>query len=352
MISSVLILAPRMGARLDQQIYGLAIGVLIAGAVQAAFQLPALRKEGFRFAWVSPWKDPTVREVVRKMLPGSIGVAAFQINVLVTQTFSYWVEESIVSTFNYAVRLLELPQGMFGISLATFMLPALSGLAAEKKFHEFRDTLRQGLSHLAVANLFSAAVAFALAEPIVRLLFERGLFTSTATHRVAVALACLAPGLLMFSMNNILARAFYALGDIRTPMQISVFCLIVNLITSLVLVFPLREAGLGIANTCTALLNTGLLTYALRRKLKFLGFSPLVKSFAGLATAAVLAAAAAAAGYNLWERHLGHGTLLLKLGAVFAPGALAALVYWATGLLLKVPGLTNATHAVLLRLRR
>jgi putative peptidoglycan lipid II flippase len=202
-----------------------------------------------------------------------------------------------------------------------------------------------------VANLFSAAVAFALAEPIVRLLFERGLFTSTATQRVAVALACLAPGLLMFSMNNILARAFYALGDIRTPMRISVFCLVVNLILSLVLVFPLREAGLGIANTCTALLNTGLLTYALRRKLKFLGFSALVRPFASLAAAAILAAAAAAAGYSLWEGHLGHRTLLLKIGAVFGPGALAALVYWAAGLVLKVPALRDATQAILRRVR-
>lgn len=352
MISSVLWLAPRMGARLDQQIYGLAIGVLVAGAVQAAFQLPALRKEGFRFAWVSPWKDPTVREVVRKMLPGSIGVAAFQINVLATQTFSYWVEESIVSTFNYAVRLLELPQGMFGISLATFMLPALSALAADKKYDEFRDTLRQGLGHLAVANLFSAAIAFALAEPIVRLLFERGLFTSSATHRVAVALACLAPGLLMFSMNNILARAFYALGDIQTPMRISVFCLVTNLALSFVLVFPLREAGLGVANTCTALLNTGLLTYALRRKLKFLGFATLVKPFLGLGIAALVAAATAGGLYYLWDAHLGHRTLVVKMGAVFGPAAVAGIVYWGTGIALKVPAMRDSTRAILNRLTR
>src|SRR5436190_17611929 len=229
MIASVLLLAPLMGRTLDRQIRGLAIGVVLAGLAQAFFQLPSLQREGYGYQWVSPWRDPTVRQVVRKMLPGSIGVAAFQINVLVISFASFWFENTIVATFNYAVRLMEFPQGMFGISLATYLLPTLSSLAAEKKFPEFRQTLSQGLSYLAFANLAAAAIALTLAEPIVRLIFERGMFGPDATHRVALALACLAPGLLMFSMNNILARAFFALNDIKTPMKISVFCLFLNL---------------------------------------------------------------------------------------------------------------------------
>src|SRR5882724_7711923 len=105
MIASVLFLAPRLGRTLEEQIFGLAIGVVLAGIAQAFFQLPSLYREGFRFRWVSPWHDPTVREVVRKMLPGSIGVAAFQINVLVISFASFWFEPTIVATFNYAVRL-------------------------------------------------------------------------------------------------------------------------------------------------------------------------------------------------------------------------------------------------------
>jgi hypothetical protein len=131
MITSVLLMtyAPQFkDLPLEQRIFGLAVGVVLAGAVQACFQIPSLRREGFRYQWVSPWGDPTVREVVKKMIPGSIGVAAFQINVLVTQGCSFWFDTSITSTFNYAVRLMELPQGVFGISLATFLLPALSGL--------------------------------------------------------------------------------------------------------------------------------------------------------------------------------------------------------------------------------
>ena len=159
MIASVLFLAPLLGTTLPEKIFGLAIGVVLAGIVQAFFQVPSLAREGFRYRWVSPWRDPTVREVVRKMLPGSIGVAAFQINVLVTQCFSFWFDKTIVATFQYSVRLMELPQGMFGVSLATYLLPTLAGLAAEKKYPEFRQTLSQGLSYLAFANLIAAAIA-------------------------------------------------------------------------------------------------------------------------------------------------------------------------------------------------
>jgi putative peptidoglycan lipid II flippase len=357
MIGSVWFLAPRMGKGLDRQIFGLAIGVLLAGLAQAAFQWPTLAREGFRCHWVSPWRDPTVREVMRKMLPGSIGVAAFQINVLLIGFCSFWFDKTILSTFSYSVRLMELPQGMFGISLATYLLPTLSGLAAERKYPEFRQTLRQGLGHLAFANLLAAAIALVLAEPIVRLLFERGKFGPATTHRAALALACLAPGLLMFSTNNILARAFYALKDIRTPMRISVFCLGLNLVTALSLVKAFQhspihgEVGLALANTASATLNVALLGYALRRKLGHLGLAGLRPALLALLGAAVLAGVLAATLSSLWERNLGHLGLGLKIGAVFVPATLAGLAYWLAALAARVPAATEISGLVLARFR-
>ena len=352
MIGSVLFLAPHMGRSLPEQIFGLAIGVLAAGLAQAFFQLPSLTREGYRYEWVSPWHDPTVREVVKKMLPGSIGVAAFQINVLLTQCFSFWFGKSIVATFNYSVRLMELPQGMFGISLATYLLPTLAGLAAAKKFPEFRQTLNQGLSYLAFANLIAAAISLSLAVPIVRLLFEHGKFGPEATQRVALALACLAPGLLMFSMNNILARAFYALQDIKTPMKISVLCLVLNLVFAFWLVRPYREAGLAVANTLSASLNLALLTYALRRKLSRLELGGVVRTLMILVPDAVLAAIVAAALSWFWEQKVGHATVTRQLGAVFVPGGLAALVYWLAAIGLKVPPAQEVTELLVKRFRR
>jgi putative peptidoglycan lipid II flippase len=352
MIGSVLLLAPRMGRSLEEQIFGLAFGVLLAGLVQAFFQLPSLSKEGFRYAWVAPWQDPTVREVARKMIPGSIGVAAFQINVLVTQCFSFWFDPTIVSTFNYSVRLMELPQGMFGISLATYLLPTLSGLAVEKKFPEFRQTLAQGLSHLAFANLLASAIAVSLAEPIVRLIFEHGKFGPEATQRVAVALACLAPGLLLFSMTNILARAFYALNDIKTPMKISILCLALNLLFALWLVQRYREAGLGIANSLSACFNVALLTYGLRRKLAHVGLAGFGRTLLLLASSAVLSGLIATIVSQLWESRLGHRTVSLKIGAVFVPAIAAGLFYWVVALWLRVPSAQEMSSLLLQKVGR
>ena len=352
MIASVLLLAPLMGVTLEQQIFGLAIGVVVAGFAQMVFQLPSLSKEGYRYQWVSPWRDATVRDVVRKMIPGSIGVAAFQINVLVTQSCSFWFDATITSTFDYAVRLMELPQGIFGISLATFLLPTLSGLAAEKKFTEFQSTLKQGLSYLSFSNLIAAAVSLALAEPIVRLLFEHGKFGPDATHRVALALMCLAPGLLLFSMNNILARAFFALNDIKTPMKISVFCLVLNLVFAIYLVQQYREAGLAVANTISAMFNTALLFFALRRKLKRLEMQGLIGNVMSLIGIATVAGGVAYLTFWYWNQHVGHAGLYARLGAVFVPGIIAGVTYWLLALAAKVPAAMEVTNLVRRKLGR
>jgi putative peptidoglycan lipid II flippase len=337
MIASVLFIAPRMGIKLEQQIFGLAIGVVIAGLVQAFFQLPLLSKEGFRYQWVSPWSNETVRHVVRQMIPGTIGVAAFQLNVVITYGFSFWVEDEIISSFNYAVRLMELPQGVFGVSLATYLLPTLSGLAAEKKYPEFRSTLGQGLGYLLFVNLLASIILLVLAEPMIRLLFERGRFDSYATSRAALALAWLAPGLVAFSMVNILARGFYALGDLKTPMKISVFCLGLNAVLAIALVWRFRQAGLGAANTVTSIINVALLLFALRKKLAKLDLAGVLHYVPALLGAAILAGGAAWFALRLWTRQLGHETLLLKAGEVFVPMLAAAIIYFALSAWVKVP---------------
>jgi putative peptidoglycan lipid II flippase len=328
MIASVLLLAPRMGDTLETRVFGLAIGVLVAGLAQAGFQVPSLRREGYRYRWVRPWPNDTVREVVRKMLPASIGVAAFQINVLLTQVIAFGTQESIVASFNFAVRLMEFPQGLIGVSLATYLLPTLSGLAADRRYPEFRSTLRQGLGYLLYANLLAAGLLVALATPMVRLLFQYGMFNSHSTSKVAMALACLGPGLVAFSTVNILARAFYALGDTRTPMRISVFCLATNLLVVLWLVGQLEAAGLALANTATSFLNVGLLLYALRRKLGQLHLRELAAQSRTCLLAAV-AASLMAYGLNaLYESHLGHASVPHRIGAVFGPALVAALAYF------------------------
>jgi putative peptidoglycan lipid II flippase len=339
LIASVWLVAPRLGTTDRTQVFALAIGVLVAGVAQALFQWPTLRREGLRYHWVSPWRDPVTREVTVKMIPSAIGVAAFQINLVITQTLAFGDNKHIVAEFFYATRLMELPQGVIGISLATFLLPTLSSLAVEKNFGQFRATLRQAVGHLIFVNLLASVLLFTLAEPIIRLLFERGKFTAYSTSEVSFALTCLVPGLICFSLVNMFVRSFYAVNDINTPMRISIFCLGINLVFTVTFLLGLKlgAGALGLANSLSSTCNLALLIYALRKKLGKLEMEETVGQLPRLALAGIIAAVLAYGGRLLWTRHLGHATLPCKLGEVFVPMIVATAVYFLIGLWLKIP---------------
>ena len=334
MIGSVLWLAPRWGDALNDQIFALAIGVLVAGVAQLLYQLPTLWREGFRPQWISPWGDDSVRTILTRLGPGVIGVAAFQINVLITYCIGFFAGEHVVASYGYAVRLLELPQGLFAVSMATFLLPTLAGLAAEKKYDDFRGQLDEAARHLLFVNLPAAALLFVLAEPIVQLLFQYGEFSQAATERAAWALRCLAPALPGYSLVLILGRAFYALGEVKTPVRISVFCLGLNLVLALAMVFQLdenwRQCAFGAANTISSTMNAALLWITLRRREEMAGLE--LPGLSRQLPALLLMAAAA-----LGLAYLLHGSVAppaewgavpQRLWQVFIPFLGAGLAYW------------------------
>jgi putative peptidoglycan lipid II flippase len=327
MIPTVLFVAPRWGVVLEDQIFALAYGVLAAGVIQATFMIPALRREGFRFIWIKPFGDPVVKEIWGRMLPGLLGVAAFQINVLLTGIIAGMVDFEINAAFEFAVRLFELPQGLFGVSLATVMLPMLSGLAAENKTTEFKATLNQGLGYIVFVNALMGVLLIVLAEPMVRLLFEGGKFTEESTVAVASVLVWLGAALVPYSMNSILTRAFFALGEYRIPMRITAFCLALNLVLVMSLIWPGKPAAPAMANFATTALNTVLLLFALRRKLGRLGLLSLTAMVIQVICAVAMAGAVCLFLYGWWDHRFGHATLWLQIGEVFVPAGLATLAY-------------------------
>ena len=343
LIVAVLVFAPRIEGGLKEKIFALAIAVLAAGAIQLVYQLPLLRREGFRWRWVSPWQNDTVREVMRKLAPAAIGAAAFQINVLATQCLGFWAGDHVVASYTYAVRLMELPQGLFGVSMAVFLLPTLAGLAAEQKEGKFQSTLSEGLGHVIFINSLMFVFLMVMPDAMVRLLFERGAFTANSTEHVAFALRCLAPALVFYSITGLLVRAFNARGDVKTPMKISLLCLCVNLALAVALLgrFPeeLRQGAFGIANSLSACLNCVLLAMALKRRGIKLDLSVKrgPRASLQLATCTLLAAAAVGGGlllaYHLWGTQ-GFGP---RVGAVFLPMTMGALLHLGLGGLLGVP---------------
>ena len=254
---------------------------------------------------------------------------------MLTQGLAFGNNDKIVGEFAYAVRLMELPQGVFGVSLADVPpSDTVSGFAVDKNFGQFRATLRQAVGHLIFVNLLASVLLFTLAAPIVRLLFQHGKFNAESTHQVSFALVCLVPGLVCFSLVNIFARAFYALGDILTPMRISIFCLVINLIFAVIFlfVFELGPGALGIANTLSATFNMGLLAYALRKKLRTLEMKECVAQFPLLGAIALAAGLTAWGLRQVWQSHLGHASFALRLGEVFVPMIAATALYFGLSL--------------------
>ncbi len=337
LIPTVLFVAPRWGVRLDQQVFALAAGVLVAGVIQALYMLPALRKQGFRFQWIKPAGDPVMKAVWSRMLPGLLGVAAFQINVFLTGVIAASIDFQINASYEYAVRLFELPQGVFGVSLAAFLLPTLSGLAAENKTDEFKSTLTQGLGYVIFINALMGGLLLILAEPMVRLLFERGRFDADSTLRAASALTWLGLALVPYSVNAILSRAFFALSDTRTPMRLSAMCLVLNLVAVCVLIGPYRQEGLAMANCGTAILNTVLLVFFLRRKIGSVGLRKMIVMVIQVVCALAAALAVGLLLHGWWDHRFGHETLASRIGEVFVPLGLGACVYLLFALLLRMP---------------
>ena len=252
-------------------IAAIAIGTLLGGAGQVALQVPALRREGFRYRPRLAWGDGDVTRVLTLMGPGTFGLAATQVNLFVTTLMATAYGPGAVSWLTYAFRLIYLPIGLFGVSIATAVLPAVSEQAAAGNTDGVRATLTRGLMLMLVLNLPAAAGLIALSTPIVRLLFERGAFAPADTAATAAALSVYAVGLAGYSAARITGPVFYALGDGRVPALVSLASMAINIGGSLVLGSMFGFVGLALATSIAALANAAALIVILRRKLGYLG---------------------------------------------------------------------------------
>src|SRR5688572_22033008 len=220
-IICALVLVPLMPGLGMPTIAAIAVGSLLGGVAQLALQWPMLRREGFRYRPIFDWHDESFRRVLVLMGPGTIGLAATQINVFVNTVLATGQGTGAVSWLNYAFRLMYLPIGLFGVSIATATLPAVSRHAARHDTAAVRTTIADGMSLMLMLNIPATVGLVALAVPIVRVIFERGAFTAADTAATAAALQFYAIGLLGYSVVRIVSPTFYALGRNRTPVLVS-----------------------------------------------------------------------------------------------------------------------------------
>jgi putative peptidoglycan lipid II flippase len=246
------------------RIMAIAIAALVGGAGQVALQWRPLRREGFAYQPFLDWRDPGLRQVLLLMGPGTIGLAATQVNIFVNTLLATSQGTGAVSWLTYAFRLMYLPIGLFGVSIGTAVLPAVSRHAAIDDVDGVRATISRGLAMMMLLNVPATFGLMALATPIVRLLFERGHFLPSDTAQTAAALRFYALGLVGYSTVRIASPTFYALRRSRVPDAVSVCTIAVNVILSVVLVRTMGFRGLALGTSIAALANGLLLAVLLR----------------------------------------------------------------------------------------
>jgi putative peptidoglycan lipid II flippase len=329
-------------------ILAIGIGTLLGGLGQMAIHWPVLRREGFRYRPVLDFKDPELRRILRMMGPGTLGVAAVNINVLVN-TYLAAAQQGAVSWLGYAFRLMYLPIGLFGVSIATAALPDLSRHASNGDDAAIRRAVSSAIRLMLMLNVPAMIGLIVLAEPIVALLYQRGHFTDADTQATAAALRFYAPGLIGYSIVRIASPTFYSLGNSRTPVIVSVASVSVNLILNIVLVRVMGFRGLALGTAIAALFNALTLLWLLRGRLHGIEGGRVTVAFLKISGAAVvmgIVAALVAAQLEVALPGSGEVARALRVAIAIAT-ALVALVVSAR--LLRIEEFTDATERVLRR---
>ena len=252
--------------------FALAWGVFLAGVIQLLFQLPFLYKLDLVPRPIWDTQDVGVRRIMKLMVPALFGVSVSQINLLIDTVLASFLPTGSVSWLYYSDRLAELPLGVFGIAIATVILPNLSAHNSADRDDQFKATLDWAVRSVLLIAIPSAVALMLLAEPILITLFQYDAFTARDVSMAAWSLRAYSLGLIAFMLIKVLAPGYYARQDIATPVAIGIKAMLANMILNFLFVLPLMylwnigHVGLALATSVAAWLNAGLLLRGLLRE--------------------------------------------------------------------------------------
>ncbi|HEX6139284.1 MAG TPA: murein biosynthesis integral membrane protein MurJ [Candidatus Limnocylindria bacterium] len=324
-IAAAIVLAPLMGVE------GLAVGVAVGSLLHLAIQLPALGRVGQRYDLTIGLSHPGVRKVAWLMGPRMLGLAAGQLNFIVSTVLASGLPEGSITAYNYAFQLSQIPVGVLGVSVATALFPTLSRDAALGRVGEIRRQVANSLRLLIFLAAPLTATMVVLAGPIASVFFQYGLFSERSAERTAGALVFFALGLGGHIVVGVLTRAFYAMQDTRTPVLWAVIAVAINVPLMAWLVGPMGVEGLALALSISAVLEVIGLVWALHRRIESVEERDVLRSAGRSLVAAAAAALVMLGGLTLTNAWL-PGVLDNGLGRLVAVAALAA-AGWALYLL-------------------
>jgi putative peptidoglycan lipid II flippase len=317
----------------DVPIYSMAVAVMVGGLLQVGIQIPALKRIGMlprlSFNPLAGLHDPGVRRILKKMGPAVFAVSAAQISLLINTHIANSLGKGAVSLLQYADRLMEFPTGMLGVALGTILLPSLSKANSDGDSAEYSALLDWGLRLTFLLALPAAVGLAALSQPLIATLFNYGAFSAANVAAATAPLMAYAAGLLGIILVKILAPAFYARQDIRTPVRIAVGVLIATQLMNLVFVPLLGVAGLALSIGLGACINALFLYMGLRKRSIYTPHAGWLGFFLKVVLAVALMGAAAwfSQAQLDWAGLRAHP--VLRIGALFLIIGLSAAVYFA-----------------------
>jgi putative peptidoglycan lipid II flippase len=321
---------------------------LAGGVAQLVVQAPPLARLGFRPRLLPDLalRDPGTRRIATLMAPATLGVAAVQVNVVISTTFASMGAEGSISWLSYAFRLMQLPIGVFGVAIGTTALTHLARDAAAEDWEALRGTLRRGLQMVLFLTVPATVGLAVLGVPIIRLIYQHGRFSPSDTVETARALGAYAVGLVAYAAIKVTAPAFYALGRTRVPLLASVSAVGANLLWNVLSFRQLGHVGLALGTSVAAMVNVAVLVTAFQLQVRRLFTAAF---FGAVARIALAAAAMAAAIWPLsrWLDSVCPPSLGGNLAAALGPVGVGAALYFAVARLLRLPEAT-----LLLRRRR
>ncbi len=265
------ILAALVASRtMKEPVIGLSAGILIGGVWQLAVQIKALRKIGMPLSMPKTIVHPGAKRIGKLLIPRLFGSGVYQLNIFVDTlcaSLSTIVGAGGISAIYYANRIIQFPQAIFGIALATALLPTMSQLASRGDMTALKRTLSFSLKNIFLIMLPISVLYLVLSRPIIRILFQRGEFNEYSTDITSLALFFYALGLWCYGGVRVLVTTFHALQDTLTPVKVASLCLVVNFVLNIVLMGPLKVGGIALASSVSVAVNFFVLFFMLDKKL-------------------------------------------------------------------------------------
>jgi putative peptidoglycan lipid II flippase len=324
LIGCALWLSPQM----EQPIVALAWGVLLAGISQFVFQVPYLRQLKLLPKPKVGFKHEGVKRILKLMLPALFAVSVTQINLLLDTVLASFLTTGSISWLYYSDRLMEFPLGVLGVALATVLLPKLSQQRAQDDPQGFTRSLDWGLRMVLLFGLPAALGLALLAGPMIATLFMSDVFTAHDVQMARLSLMAYSSGLLAFIFIKVLAPAYYAQQDTRTPVKIGVIAMLANMALNLALIYPLQHAGLALATSLSAYLNAFLLWRGLRQRGLYTALPGWTRLLVQVALASLAMGALLLYAPPVLDDWLGQ-TVWFRVGQLLLWVTLAAVVYFA-----------------------